>query len=426
METAPIFAPLGEGLMEETRTLYLLAYDPDDAGYTRLLVSPERDASSALADLSAGEWSGPLRDSFLGPEGETEGEFELCLSRMNPDLSDVAVLIPGIHHLDLPCYPDGLDRELIALFGMPTHLLGASVVGDAVFKDLTTRQHRWLADAAGHLMGKAAWDLFMMHAHAIDFIQHDALKLADPATAGDTPEALECLDWLRFTYRDLDGMVGRIVEQAGEDCVFIVLSDHGSTAQPHFHDLGKPFGVWGGPLEEAGLTVYHEPPGSPVRNIDWSRTKAVFQRTCHVYVNLKGRDPEGIVEPGGEYEEVRRQVIDLLLSYRDPVTGRRPVTLALRREDARVLGLQGDRVGDVIYAADDEFGGFEHAYQLPTSRYGISSLRSLLVMAGPGIRRGERLGRTIGLEDIAPTIAHLLSIPAPRDCEGGIIYQALE
>ncbi len=132
------------------------------------------------------------------------------------------------------------------------------------------------------------------------------------------------------------------------------------------------------------------------------------------------------MEPGAEYEELRDRVIDTLLSYRDPATGRRPVTVALRREDARMLGLYGDRVGDVIYATADDFGGVEHAFQLPTSKFGISSMQPILVMAGPGIRGGVRLGRTIELKDVAPTIAHLLGIPVPRDCLGGVIYQALE
>ncbi|MHB8781337.1 MAG: alkaline phosphatase family protein [Candidatus Geothermincolia bacterium] len=426
MEAVPMFAPLGEGLMEEKRTLRLLAYDPEGAGYTRVIVSWERDAGGALADLGAGEWSEPLRASFIGPHGETEGEFELCLTELAPDLSHVTMLLPGIHHLELPAHPAGLDRELIERFGIPPHLLGPTVVGDAAFRRQARRQHRWLSDAAGYLMNRAPWDLFMMHAHASDFIQHDVLKMADPATAADPEEARRALDWIRFVYSDLDAMLGRIVEHAGDDAVYIVLSDHGSTAQPYYHDLGKPYGIWGGPLEAAGLTAYHEPAGSPVRHVDWSRTQAIFQRTCHVYVNLRGRDPEGIVEPGAEYEELRDRVIDTLLSYRDPATGRRPVTVALRREDARMLGLYGDRVGDVIYATADDFGGVEHAFQLPTSKFGISSMQPILVMAGPGVRGGERLGRTIELKDVAPTIAHLLGIPAPRDCLGGVIYQALK
>ncbi len=423
---APVFAPLGAGLMTEKRSYRLLAYAPGSRGYERLIVSRNRDAHQLVADLGPGEWSCNIREMFPGGEGDVEGEFELSLLRMSPDLSDVAVVLPGISRLEFPAYPAGLDADLIARFGLPPHLLGPSIVGDEAFRRQAARQHRWFAEVARYLMSRDDWDLFMMHAHAIDFMQHDGLKLADPVTEPDSAVQARYLDNLRFVYADLDKMIGSIAEVAGEEVAVIVLSDHGSTAQPHAHDMGRPFGVHGGILEDAGFTVYDSPPENPARRVDWSRTRAVFQRTCHVYVNLKGRDPQGIVGPGEEYEGLRSRIIDLLLSYKDPVTKERPVSLALRREDARLLGLRGGRVGDVIYAAADAYGGFEHAFQLPTSRFGISSLRSLLVMAGPGIRRGVRLDRTIGLEDIAPTAAHLLGIPAPAQCEGGIIYQALE
>ena len=68
-----------------------------------------------------------------------------------------------------------------------------------------------------------------------------------------------------------------------------------------------------------------------------------------VYVNLKGREPHGIVDPGKLIEEVRTRVIDLLIDYRDPATGQRLVNLALRKEVCPSLGLWGDRVGDVIF-----------------------------------------------------------------------------
>jgi predicted AlkP superfamily phosphohydrolase/phosphomutase len=426
MSAVPILAPLGSGLMTSRRAYYLLAYDPDGHGYQRLLVAPERDGKAAIADLAAGEWSSLIRERFPGPEGEAEGEFELSLLRMAPDLSDVAIALPGVSYLKFPAYPAGLDDELIERFGIPPHLLGPSVVGEDAFRHQASRQHRWLSDVARYLMPRAEWDLFMMHAHAIDFVQHDALKMADPATEPDPVLRRRYLDSLRFVYADLDLMIGEIVEAAGEEAAIIVVSDHGATAQPYPHNLGRIFGINGGLLEDAGLTVYDSPPEDPLRKVDWNHTRAIFQRTCHVYVNLKGRDPQGIVEPGREYEALRNYIIDLLLSYNDPVTGERPVSLALRREDARLLGLYGERVGDVIYATGDAFGGFEHGFQLPTSRYGISSLRSLLVMSGPGIIRSLRLNRTIGLEDIAPTAAHLLGIPPPAQCEGGIIYQALE
>ena len=85
-----------------------------------------------------------------------------------------------------------------------------------------------------------------------------------------------------------------------------------------------------------------------------------------------------------------------------------------------------DGVGDVIYAIGNEFGPAEHGRCLPTAEYGIGSLKGLLIMAGPGIKKDCRLERTVSLLDIVPTLCHLLELPIPKDAEGGIIYQALE
>jgi hypothetical protein len=89
--------------------------------------------------------------------------------------------------------------------------------------------------------------------------------------------------------------------------------------------------------------------------VDWSKTKAFPLEPCHahIFVNLKGRDPDGIVDPK-DYRQTQEQIIEGLLAMRDPDTGERIVAVAIRKEDAGTLGVfqhQGyDRVGDVLFA----------------------------------------------------------------------------
>ena len=149
------------------------------------------------------------------------------------------------------------------------------------------------------------------------------------------------------------------------------------------------------------------------------------QRAAYIYVSLKGRDPHGIVKPGKEYEEVRDKIIAALYDYVDPNTGRRPIRLALRREDARMIGLHGDRVGDVVYAVGGEFAG-QHGQHLPTAEFGIGSLAALFMMKGPNVKKNCLLERTMWLTDIVPTVCYLMDLPVPNDAEGGVIYQALQ
>jgi len=99
--------------------------------------------------------------------------------------------------------------------------------------------------------------------------------------------------------------------------------------------------------------------------------------------------------------------------------------LALKKEDARILGLYGDRVGDVVYASTKETSG-EHGRKLTTGEYGVGSMKGLLIIAGPNIKKGYMLRRTVWLPDVVPTVSYLLGLPIPKDAEGAIIYQALE
>jgi hypothetical protein len=157
---------------------------------------------------------------------------------------------------------------------------------------------------------------------------------------------------------------------------------------------------------------------------DVNKSKCFPQRTMYIYVNLKGRDPEGIVEPQ-DYPKVQQQIIDALLSYVDPKTGKRPVALALSKQDARILGLYGDGVGDVIYALYPWYSG-QHGNILPAAEWGIGSLKALLTFTGPGIKKGYHLERTCNIIDIVPTICYLMDLPLPTQTEGAILYQAFK
>jgi predicted AlkP superfamily phosphohydrolase/phosphomutase len=205
---------------------------------------------------------------------------------------------------------------------------------------------------------------------------------------------------------------------ADDKTLVVVVSDHGAKAKMADFNVNQI-------LAGAGLLTYLPAEEGTARRVDWSRTRAFGQRTVHIYVNTKGRDPEGIVEPGKEYEQVREEVIKALHEYVDPTTGLKPIVLALTREDARILGHCDERSGDIIYAVDPRFYK-EHGPHLPTAQVGTGDLRSLFIMVGPGVKKGVTLERTVWLTDIVPTVCHLAELPIPRHCEGAIVYQALE
>lgn len=99
--------------------------------------------------------------------------------------------------------------------------------------------------------------------------------------------------------------------------------------------------------------------------IDWSKTRAVATRATHININLKGRDPHGIVDPADKYE-LEEQLMTDLYGYRDKTTGKRVIALALRNKDAVLLGLGGERSGDIIYFLAEGYN-YDHADSLSTT-----------------------------------------------------------
>ena len=175
-------------------------------------------------------------------------------------------------------------------------------------------------------------------------------------------------------------------------------------------------------LEQTGFLVYTDD-GNGGRAIDWTRTTAAPVGNVNIYVNLKGREPTGIVDPA-DYEQVRRDIIHALNGYRESGAGYCPFVFALRREDAEVANLWGELVGDVVYATLPEFNG-AHGPQLPSARLGWGSQHTCFVLAGAGIKEGVHLQQQVRQVDVAPTLAYVTGLPRPRDAEGGVVAEAL-
>jgi predicted AlkP superfamily phosphohydrolase/phosphomutase len=400
--------------------LLLLDYG---SGFMEAAISKNKDFKSVFTKVRVGEWSPLIKDIFRTEKGEVKVGFKVKLLELSEDGSKVKLYVTPMGALSGWSYPEEVAGKLNFedVYPVPSHGFYRSLtlgwIDEETFLEAIDIEHRWLARAACRLMDDyPSWSIFIMHAHCPDWAYHAFINKVDPETSSSEEENRIYLKVELEFYRSLDRMVGEILGKIDLDkTIVVVVSDHGAKPTTHRFDPREV-------LEKAGLLAYKEEDGT--RKIDWSRTRAVPQRSCYIYVNLKGRDPEGIVEPN-EYDRVVDQVIKALYEYTDPETGLKPVLLALRREDARIMGLYGDRVGDVIYVLRPEFGG-QHGPFLPTATYGIGDLRGLLIMAGPGFKKGVKISRNVWLTDIVPTVCYLMELPIPKDAEGGVMYQALE
>jgi predicted AlkP superfamily phosphohydrolase/phosphomutase len=394
-----------------------LVYGPNGS-FERVRVTRSRDGSDAIADLGLGEWSDWVRDSFVIDGEPIDGHLRMKLVELAADGSRFALFMPQIWPVDGYTQPDSISRELLEQVGPFLQNPARDALGlidhDTYFETLEYHL-QWLGRAAVYLTSTRPWDLLFIQTHAPDYANHFFLELADPV-CGQPPEVVNLYyDGVRRTWEAVDRMVGKVMEAKDDETVLVVISDHGGTPGQH------PRVNVGRILEEAGWLVYEDAANT---RVDWSRTRAHPVGIVNVFLNLKGREPDGIVEPS-DYERTRRDLIDLLLDYREPTTGQRPFTLVLSREDAEIVNLWGPLMGDVIYALRPEFDG-AHGHQLPTAKLGFGAQHATFILNGAGVKQGVHLEGQVRQVDVSPTLAYLLGIPVPRGAEGGVVYEALQ
>ena len=114
-----------------------------------------------------------------------------------------------------------------------------------------------------------------------------------------------------------------------------------------------------------------------------------------------------------------------LYGLRDEETGHRVCQLALRNRDAVLLGEGGPEGGDIIYFVAEGYND-DHADSISTIDGACdTSVRSIFMAAGKGIKENYRTSRIIRQVDFAATVAVLGGVRMPRDCEGAPAYQIL-
>lgn len=351
-----------------------------------------------------------------------------------------------------------------------TRSLGQLVSQVRRMSELQTHAMRWLMQRIPD------WEFAMLVYRAPDILCHKFWRYQDPAHP--LYRASEADRWGgviadAFTY--LDALTGELLEAvADERTTVVVLSDHGFGPLTHAVYLNKY-------LAQCGLLAYREQSGPALRsalragvrqlnnplvnalkqqafermpqlkgsmhysmaygNLDWSRTRAYAVGTMgNVYLNVRGREPHGMVEPG-EYEATRAQVIAAMQALADPETHKPIFDAVYRREEIYVgpaLDLAPDVVGLIdgpyhVAAVDwrsnsqgreiiEKVGG-EMLFVSDTS--GQHRMDGILAASGPGIAPSAPVSRQPNLIDLAPTILQLLGEPIPEDMDGRVLSELL-
>jgi predicted AlkP superfamily phosphohydrolase/phosphomutase len=324
------------------------------------------------------------------------------------------------------------------------------------------------------LLDQEYWDLFMLVYQQPDHAHHYFWRYMDPECSLYTPEdAAKYGHLMGACYERIDAGIARILEHVDEDTPIFIISDHGAERTPNTHFLTnrwlRSLGLLAGKRTELGAThrLYERrhmipkdlriklqrftfmrlPAGIQKRvrsfmmnndQYDWRRTQAyrfpVYEQMEGIAINLKGRQPEGIVEPGAAYERLREAIIQELRRLRIPGTEQPLVAEVYRREEV-YSGPYTECAPDIIFrlAADYE-GAAESGLEgdlfgpvPPVARElhnAWHDREGIFIVAGPGVQEGQRVGGA-RLLDVAPTVLHMLGLPVPRDMDGRVLTEVL-
>ena len=394
-----------------------LLYAEGVDGYDRVRICGSRSGSDIVADLGVGDWSDWWLDTFQIDSADIEGYVRMKLVTLTPTADAFELFVPQIWPREGYTVPDKIASEIdkgVGSFLQNPARDALGVIDDNTYFELLEYHHQRLTDVAQHLARSRPWDVLMVETHAPDYTSHFFLSQADELSGADAGTIERCREGVIRTYASVDRMIGRLMELADDQTVVLICSDHGGTPnQFRSVDIAQV-------LEETGFITYKE----GTREIDCSKTRAVNVGLVHIFINLKGREPDGIVNLT-DYESTQQEIIAALHTYQDRETGRYPFSLALTKADAEMVNLSGDLVGDVVYALRPEFDG-AHGKQLPSVSFGIGGQHSTFILSGAGVRQGVPLQRQVRVVDVAPTLCYLLGLPVPHKVEGGVIYEALE
>ncbi len=349
----------------------------------------------------------------------------------------------------------------------------------------TGNEEAFLADAldlietrgryAVRLAADQPWDVLMVHFIALDNLQHAFWKFIDPTHPRYQPDlAQKYGDGLLRAYRKVDEQVGRVIEQAqrlGEEINIITMSDHGFGPLHYIVNLNiyllrhgllrlkrhpwtqvkaamfrsglTPAGVYR-LLEKLGLQNIAARVSKQSRNqvvgkflsfqdVDWSRTVAYSMgHVGQVYLNRRGREPNGIVGDGVEYETARDRVVEVLRQLTHPETGKALLDEVIYGPDV-THGPYADQAPDLHLIFDGyrciAFPLFATSNAVVTRQIrgdsGCHRSDGIFIGHGPAFRQGATVDGS-KIIDLAPTILHLTGLPVPSDMDGRVLSEALK
>lgn len=354
-------------------------------------------------------------------------------------------------------YPPALKAEVLQRWPDPTlrkKWKRKAFGGDRLFRENVNYMSRSFfqgVDMTRRLGDKFGWDVLMVVLKLVDNLQHKTWKYIDPRWADRNPKRSETV---KQCFNELDRAIGELLDYAERNgAAVLMVSDHGHGSLEGKIQVNKLLLDWGylhlqGSAMQGstriqylidrfrGKTKKFERDGDVTHDlaIDFDRTRACVMHAGmagFLYINLKGRQPVGIVDQA-DYESLRNELRERLLgpesTSRDP-QGREFRMFPEVHKPEELYGVSRAEqpwMPDLILIPHDSLAvvrrirGDEVVQWLSYRKIeGTHRADGILITAGPGI--AKRAGIRAHIVDCAPTILAMLGLPIPRDMQGRVI-----
>ena len=372
-------------------------------------------------------------------------------------------------------FPESLRQEIEAKFGdyqlYITEVYRPGNIGkmlDQFFAELDYKTKVNL-----YLMRNYPWEVFVTHYWSTDRFQHELWHVLDHAHPFfDQREYDENIDRIHQYWRTVDATLGELFDEVGDETTIFMGSDHG------FGPIYKflCFNVW---LLEEGLLVLKSDAITRIKkllfklgltpdlgyrtamklglahlrlsvgvtnrsqlmklanalmlsleDVDWSRTVAFSKGNYgQIFINLKGREEHGIVEPGANYERVLQDLTQRLRKLTDPET-RQPLIGPIWRREDLYTGAHTDESPDLQFLPTDMTNKPLGTLDLTSNKFitpvygnsGDHRMHGIMIGRGPDLKQGLAFDDA-RIIDYAPTILHTFGVEIPSDMDGHVLEE---
>lgn len=336
----------------------LIPENKEDAISIPLRLSVDKSTKTVTIELQdqkqtikESEWSDWFEMKFkINPVISLWGIARFCLVEAAPDLK---LYLSPIHlhpeHTLIPVtYPKAWAHDLFKKYGL-YKTLGWAVdtwsLQEQLIDEKSFLEDAYYTRSQNEIMMRDTMDagdqqVEVHYFEYIDRIQHLFWRLIDEKHPYYNAEKAEKFKKAILDgYKDMDRIVGEAMKRTDDNTILIVVSDHGFLSWRR----AVNYNTW---LAQNGYIVQTQWDTRPMEledlfgeksesfwpNVDWSKTKAYALGIGNIYLNVLGREPNGIVT-NEEYDKIRDEIVENMPKLVDPETGMHPIVKVYRRED---------------------------------------------------------------------------------------------